>query len=177
MNGTVIPAPPKSLIDRSNGEALQSEEHAMNEMMVSFLLDNLQPYLWTKKKEAIMLFEEFVFTQYPVFSTQQTQDILIGRGGKGRGLMETAGGTSWKKHGRLRKSSAKAVGLIVRLLDPTQHPGECGCSLSFSFCFTLSLSPFHSIALSPSHPLTLPPSLSLPSPHLHPQQRPKKCWM
>jgi hypothetical protein len=119
--------------------------------MVDYVLANLQPYLWTTKKETLQNFEEFYFRQQPKvdfaaprararsrrLATHPTpqprsqlsealiRDLLTGTGGKGRGLLEAIGGTSWKSKA-MRVSSGQALALLLKLLDPKQneHAGD-----------------------------------------------------
>jgi len=53
----------------------------VTQMMVNYLLDNLQPYLWAKRHEALHRFENFAFSLYPNFSSEMAIEILIGRAG------------------------------------------------------------------------------------------------
>ena len=101
--------------------ALQKAELELSQMMVDFLLDNLQPYLWTNKKAALDKFEDFLFRQCPPISDAMMLDIFAGRAGKGRGILETAGGISWRR-GCMRTSSVRAINLVLHLLCPSQSP-------------------------------------------------------
>ena len=132
-----VKVPHKSKLDNSkpSAAALQRMDLELSQRMVEHLLDNLQPYLWTNKRAAMDAFEEYIFKQYPTLPEFLLADILIGRAGKGRGLMETIGGISWKT-GWLRNSSVTAMNLLLRLLDPAQNPcksfASVGCLLVFA---------------------------------------------
>ena len=120
---------PPRLLTRGSARSVANDEWGelqerqfTTELMLNYLLDNLEPMIWTKKKECLSNFEAYFFSQYPQLSEQQITEILCGRS-KGRGgLLETISGKSWRT-GKIKKASAIAVDLLLRFLDAGQHPG------------------------------------------------------
>lgn len=117
-------------------------DRELSQSILTYLLENLQPFVWAKRSRALRNFQEYYFTQFPPLSKARTRlftasrvytritrmqtdvlELLCGRACKGRGLLETVSGTNWT-NGRLKNSAALAVAILVRLLDPTEHPGK-----------------------------------------------------
>lgn len=72
---------------------------------------------------------KFFFSQYPVLSHDTIVEVLCGRGLRGRGLLETIGGVSWKTR-QIKSSGREALDLLLRLLDPAEHPRMMDCTYS-----------------------------------------------
>jgi hypothetical protein len=96
--------------------------------MVNFVLDELQPLLWTHKKDALATFEEYFFRTKPKLTQADIQTLLVGEtaGAQRKGLMLIAGQVSWKNN-RLHNASILCLHLILRLMDTTQNPGVYVC--------------------------------------------------
>jgi hypothetical protein len=113
-------------------------DRQLDQLMVYYLVDNLQPLIMTRKKRTLANFEEYYFSQYPKLTHDMLHTIFAGkedhkdgrggRGGRGqgRGLLATVGATSWKTR-HLKSSSRQALDLVLRMLDPTQHPRMSLC--------------------------------------------------
>ena len=88
--------------------------------MMRYLLDELQPSLLSNKKSALASFEKYFFKKRPMYTHEQVVELI--RGSKGRkGLLFSCGQLS-KKTFKLKKSAAKALMLLWKLLDTQTNP-------------------------------------------------------
>ena len=67
------------------------------------------------RKLLIAEFEQFFFSSNPEFNSELA--FLLLRGSPKNGLVEMCGAKSWKRRGKLKVSSAMALGLLLRLLN------------------------------------------------------------
>lgn len=102
--------------------AMASEEMSeMAKAMINYLLEELEPKIWSTKKDALTTFQEFFFRSKPKLKDADIKTLLLGDSSR-KGLCSASGQISWKNF-RLNNSSILALKLLIRLLDPTQNPG------------------------------------------------------
>eukprot|EP00808_Paulinella_micropora_P019923 g2367.t1 len=102
---------------QSSPEKYQVREQA--KAMIQYLLDELQPKVYTKKKEALDTFEDYYFKNNPQLSNHDIKTLLLGTE-QHKGLVHACGLISWKNF-RLQTAAGKALGLLSRLLDSKEN--------------------------------------------------------
>eukprot|EP00474_Spongospora_subterranea_P009622 CRZ10080.1 hypothetical protein [Spongospora subterranea] len=91
----------------------------MAKCMLNFLLDELQPQLWTKKKDAIATFTSYYFRSFPAYDDDHIRTMYMGDSTR-RGLLQACGQISWKSF-RIKTSSIRSLDLLVDLLDDIKN--------------------------------------------------------
>ena len=94
--------------------------------MLSFLLEELSPAVFTRKKDALEVFDNYYFKILPAYTTEQVKQLMFGSSAaapqeKNKGLYALCGTTSWK-HSGLKQAAQRALGLLAKFCDITINP-------------------------------------------------------
>ena len=94
--------------------------------MLTFLLEELSPSVFTRKKEALDTFDQYYFKIRPTFTPEQVRSLLYGCTPAApnelhKGLLALCGFTSWKSK-KLKKAAGRALAMLAKLCDINANP-------------------------------------------------------
>jgi hypothetical protein len=93
--------------------------------MLSFVLEELAPSVFSRKKDALGTFTAYYFKVHPTYTQEQVRSLYYGSTAlnpneRQKGLFALCGSTSWKS-GDLKNAAAQSLSLLAKLCDPTAN--------------------------------------------------------
>lgn len=103
-----------------------AKEAEVARSMLAFLLEELSPSVFTRKKDALETFDTYYFRIFPTYTPNEIRALYYGctnaaPAEKAKGIFALCGMTSWK-HSGLKKAAGQALGMLAKLCDRECSP-------------------------------------------------------